>query len=272
MLKFFPDSSVVERVEPSPNFDERTGLARPDMIVLHYTGMRFSHDALHRLCDPVARVSSHYLVHENGSIMQLVPEQKRAWHAGVASWGGDTDVNSRSVGIEIVNPGHEFGYPDFPSRQIAAVTTLCRAILTRNIIPSENILAHSDVAPSRKQDPGEKFPWRLLAKSGVGLWLEPSAITATQVLKPGDAGEKVAALQAALIEYGYGLEQTDRYDATTKDVVTAFQRHFRPARIDGIVDTSTQETLRRLLLARRQPTVPKASTAPLDAAARAPHP
>jgi N-acetylmuramoyl-L-alanine amidase len=124
MAKFIPDSSVVERVEPSPNFDERTGLARPDMIVLHYTGMQIAHDALHRLCDPKARVSSHYLVLENGSILQLVQEANRAWHAGVAAWGGDTDINSRSIGIEIANPGHEFGYPDFPKRQIAAVITL----------------------------------------------------------------------------------------------------------------------------------------------------
>ena len=134
MSTFTPDSSVVERVEPSPNFDERTGLARPDMIVLHYTGMQSPHDALHRLCDPKARVSSHYLVLENGSILQFVPEAKRAWHAGVSSWDGDTDINSRSIGIEIANPGHDFGYPDFPKRQIAAVITLCRAILTRNII------------------------------------------------------------------------------------------------------------------------------------------
>ena len=171
-MNFAPDSSVVERVEASPNFDERPGLGRPDMIVLHYTGMLFSHEAIHRLCDTKARVSSHYVVLESGSIVQLVQEAKRAWHAGVSSWAGDPDINSRSIGIEICNPGHEFGYPDFPSRQIAATTTLCRSILTRNIIRPENILAHSDVAPARKQDPGEKFPWKRLAQSGVGLWVE----------------------------------------------------------------------------------------------------
>src|SRR5688572_9829000 len=176
-MTFVPESSVVERVEASPNFDERTGLARPDMIVLHYTGMQFSHEALHRLCDVKARVSSHYMVMENGSIVQLVPEAKRAWHAGVSAWGGDTDINSRSIGIEIANPGHDFGYPDFPSRQIAAVITLCRAIMTRNIIRPENVVAHSDVAPSRKQDPGEKFPWKRLSLSGVGLWVEPAPIS-----------------------------------------------------------------------------------------------
>jgi N-acetylmuramoyl-L-alanine amidase len=272
MSQFAPDSSVVERVEPSPNFDERTGLGHPDMIVLHYTGMPSADDALHRLCDPKARVSAHYLVLETGSVLQLVPEGKRAWHAGAASWGGDTDVNSRSIGIEIANPGHEFGYPEFSRRQIAALIMLCRAILTRHIIRPENIVAHSDVAPNRKQDPGEKFPWRRLAQSGLGLWVEPAPPTDTKVLTPGDAGETVTALQKALVNYGYGLEETGRYDAATKDVVTAFQRHFRPARVDGIVDTSTQETLRKLLAARDRPAAPKAGRPPLDVAARTPHP
>ena len=200
MPPFSPDSSVAERIEASPNFDERTGLARPDMIVLHYTGMQFSQDAIMRLCDPKARVSSHYVVIENGSIVQLVPEVKRAWHAGISSWNGDTDINSRSIGIEICNPGHEFGYPDFPPRQIAAVITLCRSILTRNIVKPENIVAHSDVAPGRKQDPGEKFPWKRLAQSNIGLWVEPVAITEGPVLKPDDTGDKVVELQKALTE------------------------------------------------------------------------
>jgi len=272
MSQFAPDSSVVERTEPSPNFDERTGLGRPDMIVLHYTGMPSTDDALVRLCDPKARVSAHYLVFENGSILQLVPEAKRAWHAGVSSWGGDTDVNSRSVGIEIANPGHEFGYPDFPKRQIAAVIMLCRGILMRHVVRPENVLAHSDVAPSRKQDPGEKFPWRQLAQSGIGLWVEPAPPADTKILTLGDAGETVTALQKALIDYGYGLEETGRYDAATREVVAAFQRHFRPARVDGIVDTSTQETLRKLLAARDRPLEPKAGPPTLDAAARSPHP
>src|SRR5215211_7023444 len=250
MPLFSPDSSVVERLEPSPNFDERTGLARPDMIVLHYTGMQFAHEAIHRLCDPKARVSSHYVVMDNGSIVQLVPEIKRAWHAGVSSWSGDTDINSRSIGIEIANPGHEFGYPNYPARQIAAVITLCRSILTRNIVRPENIVAHSDVAPSRKQDPGEKFPWKRLAQSNIGLWVEPIAIAAGPVLKPDDTGDKVADLRKALTDYGYGIDANGTYDATTRDVVTAFQRHFRPAKIDGLTDVSTRETLRKLLVAR----------------------
>ena len=250
MPQFSPDSSVVERIEPSPNFDERTGLARPDMIVLHYTGMQFAHEAVHRLCDPKARVSAHYVVMDNGSIVQLVPEIKRAWHAGVSSWTGDTDINSRSIGIEIANPGHDFGYPDYPMRQIAAVITLCRSILTRNIVRPENIVAHSDVAPSRKQDPGEKFPWKRLAQSSVGLWVEPVAITEGPVLQLKDAGDKVTELQKALTDYGYGVAVNGTYDTATQDVVIAFQRHFRPAKVDGITDASTRETLRKLLVAR----------------------
>lgn len=250
MPPFSPDSSVVERVEPSPNFDERTGLARPDMIILHYTGMQFAHEAVHRLCDPKARVSSHYVVMDNGAIAQLVPELKRAWHAGVSSWNGDTDINSRSIGIEISNPGHEFGYPDFPARQIAAVITLCRSILTRNIIRPENIVAHSDVAPARKQDPGEKFPWKRLAQSNIGLWVEPVAITEGPGLQLKDTGDKVTDLQKALTDYGYGIDINGTYDTVTEEVVTAFQRHFRPARVDGITDGSTRETLRKLLVAR----------------------
>ena len=250
MPPFSPDSSVVERVEPSPNFDERTGLARPDMIILHYTGMQFAHEAVHRLCDPKARVSSHYVVMDNGAILQLVPELKRAWHAGVSSWNGDTDINSRSIGIEIANPGHDFGYPEFPARQIAAVITLCRSILTRNIIRPENIVAHSDVAPARKQDPGEKFPWKRLGQSNIGLWVEPVAITEGPVLQLKDTGDKVTELQKALTDYGYGIDINGTYDTVTQEVVIAFQRHFRPAKVDGITDTSTRETLRKLLVAR----------------------
>jgi N-acetylmuramoyl-L-alanine amidase len=253
MTVFVPDSSVVERVEPSPNFDERTGFSRADMIVLHYTGMQWSHEAIHRLCDPQARVSSHYVVMENGSVLQLVPESKRAWHAGVSSWGGEPDVNSRSIGMEICNPGHDFGYPDFPSRQIAAVSMLCRAIMTRHVIRPENVVAHSDVAPSRKQDPGEKFPWKRLALTGVGLWVEPEPITEGPCLNPGDSGARVSELQALLAGYGYGLERTGYYDAATVQVVTAFQRHFRQAKVDGIADASTLATLRKLLAARDQP-------------------
>lgn len=250
MAQFQQDSSVVERIEPSPNFDERTGLGRPDMIVLHYTGMQFAHEAIHRLCDTKSRVSSHYVVLETGSIVQLVEEGKRAWHAGVAAWGGDPDVNSRSIGIEICNPGHDFGYPDFPPRQIAATITLCRSILTRHIIRPDNVVAHSDVAPSRKNDPGEKFPWKRLAQSGVGLWVEIGPVADAEPLKPNDTGPKIIDLQRSLAEYGYGFDASGRYDVSTREVVTAFQRHFRPAQVDGIADASTMQMLRKLLVAR----------------------
>jgi N-acetylmuramoyl-L-alanine amidase len=275
---FNPDSSIVERVEPSPNFDDRPGLGRPDMIVLHYTGMMFCHEAIQRLCDPSSRVSSHYVVQENGSVVQLVQEAKRAWHAGVSSWTGESDINARSIGIEICNPGHEFSYPDFPSRQIAAVITLCRSILTRNIIRPENIVAHSDVAPSRKQDPGEKFPWKRLAQSGVGLWVEAGPVS-DDTLRPNDSSSKVTELQRMLADYGYGVEVTGRYDVGTSEVVTAFQRHFRPAQVDGLADAITVQTLRKLLIARvaqpkRKPAMvqmPAESETSQAVAAAAPH-
>jgi N-acetylmuramoyl-L-alanine amidase len=250
MSQFHPDSSVVERVEASPNFDERAGLARPDMVILHYTGMQVAHEAVHRLCDPKARVSSHYVVMEKGSILQLVPEAKRAWHAGVSSWGGDTDINSRSIGIEIGNQGHDFGCPDFPDPQIAAVIGLCRDIISRTSIAAHHVLAHSDVAPDRKRDPGEGFPWRRLAEGGVGLWVEPEPIVDGAALRPGDRGEEVADLQRALADYGYGVAISGSYEATTEIVVTAFQRHFRPARVDGVADASTVRTLKRLIAKR----------------------
>jgi N-acetylmuramoyl-L-alanine amidase len=253
----FPfDSSLAADAVPSPNHDERQG-DPPDIILLHYTGMESAEAALERLRDPQARVSSHYVVHEDGRIIQMVPEARRAWHAGVSSWAGETDINSRSIGIEIVNPGHDFGYPDFPIRQIAAVIALCRGIIARRAIPRDRVLAHSDVAPSRKQDPGEKFPWRLLFESGVGLWVEPAPITDWLSLVPGDSGANVRELQQSLADYGYGIAVTGEYDASTKQVVAAFQRHFRPAQIDGLADTSTRETLRRLTEARAKMPAPK---------------
>ena len=260
MPEFLPDSSLVERVVASPNHNERQG-GDPDIILLHYTGIQSAEAALARLGDPVARVSSHYFVFENGSIVQMVPEARRAWHAGESSWAGETDINSRSIGIEIVNPGHEFGYAEFPMRQIAAVIALCRGIIARRAIPRDRVLAHSDVAPSRKQDPGEKFPWRLLSDSAVGLWVEPVPITDWLSLVPGDTGETVTELQRSLSEYGYGVPVSGDYDQVTRDVVNAFQRHFRPAQIDGMADTSTRETLRKLLAARAQLGMQALSTA-----------
>jgi N-acetylmuramoyl-L-alanine amidase len=219
------------------------------MLLLHYTGMKTAEDALARLTDPAAKVSAHYLVHEDGRSEQLVPEARRAWHAGVASWKGETYINSRSVGIEIVNPGHEFGYRDFPEAQIEAVIALCRDIVARHAIPPERVLAHSDVAPARKQDPGERFPWARLAAAGIGLWAEPAPIAAGVILGPNDRGTEVEELQQMLARYGYAAEVTGFYEQITGDIVTAFQRHFRPARVDGIADVSTRQTLARLIAA-----------------------
>lgn len=257
MSVFQPDSFITADVVPSPNLDERADGRAPDMILMHYTGMQTGEAALQRLCTRESKVSAHYVVFENGRIVQCVPEAKRAWHAGASSWAGETDINSRSIGIEIVNPGHEFGYADYPLRQIAAVITLCKSIFTRRgPISAERILAHSDVAPSRKQDPGEKFPWELLSESGVGHWVRAAPLNLDGVsLHPGDRGEPVTRLQRTLRNYGYGIADTGVYDDATRDVVMAFQRHFRPARIDGIADPSTLLTLRALIETRPAPLV-----------------
>ncbi len=248
---FAPDSSVVAEVVASPNHNERREGQRPDMIILHYTGMQDAEAALELLRARGSDVSSHYFVFEDGRIIQMVPESRRAWHAGKSFWTGETDINSCSIGIEIANPGHDHGYPDFPKRQIAAVTALCRGILTRNTIAPARVLAHSDVAPSRKQDPGEKFPWRTLYESGVGHWVKPAPIMSFgQSLSPGSRGDAVAALQKSLADYGYGVEASGEYDSATREVVVAFQRHFRPERVDGTADPSTRSTLQELLASR----------------------
>jgi N-acetylmuramoyl-L-alanine amidase len=196
---------------PSANHDDRGG-APIDMLVLHYTGMKTAEEALVRLCDPAAKVSAHYTVDEDGTVYAHVPEDRRAWHAGVSYWAGATDINARSIGIEIVNPGHEFGYRAFPDAQIAALIVLCHGIVARHAIAPGRVLGHSDVAPARKDDPGELFPWMRLAQAGIGLWPQ----TATSDLGP-----------EALVRYGYDPA------APQDKVITAFQRHFRPERMDG---------------------------------------
>jgi N-acetylmuramoyl-L-alanine amidase len=249
--RVFPsDSCVVAEVLPSPNFGERKDGRRPDMIILHYTGMLTASAALEHLRTPASQVSAHYFVFEDGRVVQMVPESKRAWHAGAAVWAGESDINSCSIGIEIANPGHDYGYPDFPKRQIAAVTALCRGILTRNTIPPERVLGHSDVAPARKRDPGEKFPWRTLHDSGVGNWVKPARITAGELLALGDRGDAVSTMQRSLSEYGYGVAVNGNYDSAMHETVAAFQRHFRPERIDGVSDISTRSTLKDLLAHR----------------------
>jgi N-acetylmuramoyl-L-alanine amidase len=244
---FTPDSSIVSDVIPSANHGDRAKGRLPDMIVLHYTGMPDVEAAITQLCSAGTDVSAHYIVLEDGRIVQSVPEARRAWHAGVASWSGEDDINSCSIGVEIVNRGHDWGYPDFPSRQIAAVTALCRGIMLRRGVPTHRVLGHSDVAPARKKDPGEKFPWHSLANSGVGHWVQPATIVRGETLKLGSIGDDVRDLQQALARYGYGLPATGKFDGLTMEVVAAFQRHFRPARVDGIADRSTFTTLHSLL-------------------------
>jgi N-acetylmuramoyl-L-alanine amidase len=261
MTSFEPDTMLVHEVVPSPNFGERAGGRLPDMILLHYTGMPSADQALERLCSPESEVSCHYFITEDGRIIQCVPELLRAWHAGEGIWAGETDINSCSIGIEIVNPGHDNGYPDFPTRQIAAVSALCRAIMRRRYIRPERVLGHSDVAPSRKQDPGEKFPWMLLYRASIGQWVKPAPITPGPRFEFGDSGDAVQNFQAALRDYGYGIKVDGYFDEATRDVVTAFQRHFRPALCDGKLDSSTLLTLRSLLEASRHNRAPRNAAA-----------
>jgi N-acetylmuramoyl-L-alanine amidase len=204
------------------------------------------------LCNPQSKVSCHYLVDERGEIVQMVGEDMRAWHAGASYWAGETDINSRSIGIEIQNLGHLLGYSEFPKIQMEAVAALSRDIVRRNDIKPERVLAHSDVAPSRKTDPGEKFDWKLLHDRGIGLWIEPAPPSDGEAIKRDDAGDEVKALQVKLAEYGYGIEVSGLFDAKTETVVRAFQRHFRQARVDGRADRSTIETLCRLKAAMTQ--------------------
>jgi N-acetylmuramoyl-L-alanine amidase len=234
---------VVQR--PSPNFNERVGVDGPDILLMHYTGMQSCEAAVQRLTDPAARVSSHYTIDEDGTVYVHVDESLRAWHAGVSHWRGETDINSRSIGIEIVNPGHEFGYRAFPDVQIDAVIELSKGILSRHRIPPRNVIAHSDIAPGRKEDPGELFPWKRLAGQGIGLWVDlPS--TSGDSVSIGARGQEVSDVQNALQRFGYGITVSGVFDEQTRSVVIAFQRHFRPETIDGVVDSETAGRLKRL--------------------------
>jgi N-acetylmuramoyl-L-alanine amidase len=215
---------------PSPNHDARPEGTAVDMLILHYTGMQSGPEALARLRDPEAGVSSHYLVEEDGQIFRLVDETRRARHAGVSHWGGRSALNAVSIGIEVVNPGHEWGYRPFPALQMAAVAELCLDILTRHPIPARHVLAHSDVAPDRKEDPGELFDWPGLARCGVGLW-------------PREDAEPQADALTLLGRIGY------RTDLPLPVLVTAFQRHWRPERVDGVADATTLARMAGLLRA-----------------------
>lgn len=222
----------------SPNYDERPEGARIDMLVLHYTGMKSAEEALARLCDPEAKVSAHYTIDRDGRVYRHVPEEFRAWHAGISYWAGERNINGCSIGIEIVNPGHEFGYEPFAKPQIAALLDLAGDIVERHRIPPARVLGHSDVAPARKEDPGELFPWSQLADFGIGIW--PFVGNARGVAKTDPE-----AVSRALRLYGYGVAPD--VDVPLEKVVTAFQRHWRPSKVDGIVDEETAYRLVALL-------------------------
>lgn len=266
---------------PSPNHDSRSG--RPiSLVVLHYTGMASLEDAIARLTDPapkagrypgpwqapdidpetpLSRVSAHYVVGENGAVFQLVQEDRRGWHAGVSHWAGQDGVNDISIGIEIANGGHDFALPPFPDAQLAGVIGLLRSILDRHGLASEAVVGHSDVAPGRKLDPGELFPWARLGAAGLALWPSTPAPADPRVIaRLGDSGETVLAIQESLAAIGYGVAQSGDFDAATATVVTAFQRRFRPARMDGAFDQAcafiaadlcTQLAKRRLAKSKR---------------------
>ena len=219
---------------PSPNHGPRRPGAAIDMLVLHYTGMRTAGAALDRLRDPAAKVSAHYLVDEAGAVFRLVPEERRAWHAGRAFWAGETDVNGRSIGIELANPGHRHGYRPFPEAQMAALEALCRDILSRRAVPAGRVLGHSDVAPGRKSDPGELFDWRRLARAGIGFWPE---------IEPPPAGFEagpVAAMRRGLARLGYAVAPGGGdMDAEATAALLAFQRRWLPANLTGAWDPPT---------------------------------
>lgn len=228
-----PSPDVVVEDRPSPNFGERKGGGPVDILVLHYTDTATAEDALAILTDLAKEVSAHYLIDEDGTVYRLVPEKARAWHAGLSYWRGDRDVNSRSIGIELQNPGERFGYRAFPETQMNALVALTQGILSRWPIPARNIVGHSDIACDRKHDPGHLFDWPGLARAGIGLWPEQVAAS------PDD-------LPAMLTELGY--------DPDCERAVEAFQRHYRPARIDNLPDAETAGLASGLLRLVAQPT------------------
>jgi N-acetylmuramoyl-L-alanine amidase len=240
-------TGLPKRVMLSPNVEPRKNGRTVDSLILHYTGMDDSERACEWLCNTQSGVSCHYLVDEQGGITQMVDEEMRAWHAGVSHWRGETDINSCSIGIEIQNAGHGGGLPDFPLIQMEAVIALSQDIVMRHRISAKRVLAHSDVAPGRKVDPGERFDWAMLHRGGIGHWVPPEPISGGTFLQEGDSGDAVLALQKMLSMYGYGLALSGAFDRQTRIVVEAFQRHFRQAKVDGVADPSTVGTLHKLL-------------------------
>ena len=231
---------------PAVNFEPRRDGRKPDLLILHYTGMSSAAKAVDWLCREESKVSCHYLIDEDGAVVGMVDEAMRAWHAGISHWQGETDINSCSIGIEIHNGGTDMGLPDYPDAQMRSVIQLSRAIMARHGIPPERVLAHSDIAPARKIDPGERFDWERLAKFGIGVWVPAAPIEGDRGLGVGDSGEAVRNMQAQLSNLGFGLASTGQFDHPTETVVKAFQRHWRQRKVDGRADRSTLLTLGRV--------------------------
>jgi N-acetylmuramoyl-L-alanine amidase len=221
---------------PSPNHEPRPGGTVVDMLILHYTGMATAQAARERLCDPGSKVSAHYLIDTDGTIHAMVSEDRRAWHAGVAEWAGVHDINDRSIGIELVNPGHDIDYHPFPDPQIASLIDLGMVIRARHPIPAHRVLGHSDVAPQRKTDPGERLPWDRLVTHGLGIAPAPTAL-------PENTPD-IAWFQRTLAGIGYAVPQTDVWDASMANVLSAFQRRFRRESVTGVPE---RETAARIL-------------------------
>lgn len=230
---------------PSPNWGERPAHSVIDTLVLHYTGMKNATEALQRLCNPEAEVSAHYLIDEAGIIYQLVEPKKRAWHAGQGCWRGNDNINNSSIGIELVNPGHEFGYHHFPEAQMAALIILCQQLISTYPIPSFNVVGHSDIAPLRKQDPGELFNWKELADHGVGLWADLTC-SANDYTPLTLHKREIIALQQKLFAFGYGIAATGIEDSLTKATITAFKRHFCPINLNDRWDIAADKLLTAL--------------------------
>ncbi|MDC9701560.1 MAG: N-acetylmuramoyl-L-alanine amidase [Alphaproteobacteria bacterium] len=245
-MNWCADSKLVDTVLPSPNFDIRGEGIVPDMIVFHYTGMESADDAIRRLRCSVAKVSSHYIIDMDGRIIQLVRESDRAWHAGLSFWAGDRNVNFLSIGIEIVNIGHRSGYPAFPIEQMESLKALCLDIIGRYQISCSRIVGHSDISPARKIDPGEKFDWEWLACRGIGIWVNSTPIRDELRMCLGSRGPLVEEVQEQLALIGYEVRVTGYFDCQTGLVISAFQRHFRPALINGWADCGTRALLAAL--------------------------
>lgn len=247
MMLEVADSRLVDDIVPSPNIEPRQCNVQPTILVMHYTGLPTVEKSIEVLSRPDCKVSCHYVIALDGRVTQMVAEEMRAWHAGVSSWHGETDINSHSIGIEIQNVGHNNGYPGFPAQQMTVVRDLALDILSRFEIPAHNVVAHSDIAPGRKTDPGERFDWAWLHGAGVGIWPVSALGNKTVASNTFETAEDVAAVQSKLRRYGYGIEVSGCHDAASQTVVSAFQRHFRQSNFDGVIDAETGAILDALL-------------------------